>query len=98
MPYAPHTCTLALGVATSVRAADADPKSTCGKLAGLSIPASAISLPTTGATVTAVALVAANATGNANGEYCKVMGAIHPVDLNNLRAPDIRWQVNLPTR
>ena len=32
--------------------------------------------------------------GNSNGEFCKVLGAIHPVDPT---APDIKFEVNLPT-
>jgi pimeloyl-ACP methyl ester carboxylesterase len=61
----------------------------CADLAGNSIPASAIGLSTTGATVTS----AADTSTVANGSFCKVQGAIHPVDP---LAPDIRFQLNLP--
>lgn len=65
----------------------------CEELIGLRIPASAFELPTTGATVTSATNVSRTEPGNANGDYCKVLGEIHPVDRN---APDIRFQVNLP--
>lgn len=75
--------------APALSAADA-----CMQLASLVIPASAIGLPTTGANVTSAELVSATAEGNENGEYCKVMGAIHPVTYT---APDINFEVNLPS-
>jgi Tannase and feruloyl esterase len=75
--------------------ANLSPAEACGKLRGLTIPAEAIGLPTTGATVGSADLVAANAADNKNGEYCKVLGAIHPVTYT---APDINFEVNLPTR
>lgn len=56
----------------------------CSALAGLKIPASAIGLKTTGAEVKSAASA---------GAYCKVNGAIRPVDPT---APDINFQVNLP--
>ncbi len=61
---------------------------TCEELNGTSIPASAIGLPTTGASVTTAAQ-----TGAATGDYCNATVAIHPVDP---RAPDILARVNLP--
>jgi pimeloyl-ACP methyl ester carboxylesterase len=67
----------------------------CARLQGLHVPPSAIGLATGGATVDSTELVAANARENSNGEFCKVLGAIHPVTYN---APDIRFEVNLPTR
>lgn len=66
----------------------------CAQLATLSIPATAIGLPTTGASIKSAELVAADAEGNSNGEYCKVLGAIHPVLYT---APDINFEVNLPS-
>jgi tannase/feruloyl esterase len=74
---------------TALSAARPAMAATCEQLSG-TIPASAIGLPTTGATVTATT-VAATAT---LGEYCKALVAIHPVDK---KAPDILAQVNLPT-
>jgi hypothetical protein len=75
-------------------AAVMDAAAACAALAGLSLAASEIGLPTTGADVLSAELVAANAEGNSNGEYCKVLGAIHPVDYT---APDINFEVNLPS-
>ena len=67
---------------------------TCTQLNGMSIPASSIGLPTTGAIVTSTAVVAAAGTGpTAVGEYCRVLGDINPVDAT---APKIKFQVNLP--
>ncbi|MBY4897190.1 tannase/feruloyl esterase family alpha/beta hydrolase [Cupriavidus sp. AU9028] len=67
---------------------------TCQEMAGLTVPASAIGLPTSGAAVTEATVVAASGTGaQAVGEYCRVLGAIRPVDPN---APEIRFQLNLP--
>jgi feruloyl esterase len=66
----------------------------CAQLAGMTIPASAIGLPTTGATVsTAQVIPAAGSGAGAVGEYCKVLGDINPVDAT---APKIKFQVNLP--
>jgi hypothetical protein len=61
----------------------------------MKIPASEIGLPTTGATIKSVTLVSALEQNNRNGEYYKMLGAIHPVDKI---APDINFQVNLPTK
>jgi feruloyl esterase len=61
----------------------------------MSISASDISLPTTGATVSGATLVAPSGSGStAVGEYCKVTGAISPVDKT---APPIRFDVALPS-
>lgn len=83
---------LAILCAQAVRAADAT--ATCASLAGMTIRAADIGLPTTGANVTAASLVLASAPNNRNGEYCLVRAAIHPVDPT---APDIMIEVNLPT-
>lgn len=64
----------------------------CADLTGRVIPASAIGLPTTGATVRSAVVVQANE--RIPGEYCKVLGVVTPVDPT---APDINFQVNLPT-
>ncbi|WP_236066828.1 tannase/feruloyl esterase family alpha/beta hydrolase [Paraburkholderia haematera] len=61
----------------------------------MSVPASSIGLPTTGAAVTAATTVPASGTGaTATGEYCMVTGAISPVDP---AAPKINFQLALPT-
>ena len=69
------------------------PAEACAALAGMRVPPSAITLPTSGASVTAARLVPATEAGNMNGEHCRVMGAIAPVDP---QAPEIRFQANLP--
>jgi feruloyl esterase len=71
-----------------------DPPGQCAALNGMQILPQNIGLPTTGADVTSAAFVPANAAGNTNGDYCLVLGAIHPVDPG---APDINFRVNLPT-
>lgn len=73
----------------------------CTGLAGRSIDASAVGLPTRGAKVTAAAwTLAAPATVDASGKsvpamppFCKLMGAVAPVDQ---AASAINFQVNLP--
>lgn len=66
----------------------------CAALQGLAIPKDAIGLPTNGAIVVAASLVPAIEAGNPNGEFCKVLGSILPVDPI---APPIAFAVNLPT-
>jgi hypothetical protein len=70
------------------------PSGSAAALATFKISASAISLPTSGAEVKSAVLVKTTDAGNTLGEYCKVLGAIHPVDP---KAPDILFQVNLPS-
>jgi feruloyl esterase len=82
-------CLLAPASAFAAPAPDA-----CTALAHLEIGADAISLPTRGATIASADLVGADAPQNPNGEFCKVLGAIHPVDPS---APDIKFEVNLPS-
>jgi hypothetical protein len=50
------------------------PASACASLQGLSIPPSAIGLPTSGAVVQTAVPVAASDQGNVNGAFCKVIG------------------------
>ena len=66
----------------------------CESFTSMQLPASTFSLPTRGAVVTSATFVQATDAGNANSDYCKVMGAIKPVDTT---APDIKFQVNLPS-
>ena len=76
---------------------DAPPRQAmaCARLDGMTIPAGSIGLATTGAVVTSAAVVPAMGAGPAAvGEYCRVRGAIHPVDP---AAQAIRFQLNLPT-
>ena len=74
----------------------------CADLKSLRISATAIALPSRGATIESARVEApANRTVGSNGavtpaspEYCKVIGTISPVDP---AAPLITFQVNLPT-
>ena len=68
---------------------------TCAQLPGVTIPASAIGLPTTGGSVTSATLVPASGSGaSAIPEYCRVDGRIGPIDP---AAPNILFRVALPT-
>ncbi|MEP6918860.1 MAG: tannase/feruloyl esterase family alpha/beta hydrolase [Acidobacteriota bacterium] len=75
----------------------------CAGLQNHQVAASAIGLPTSGATITSAVIVAASPqTVNAQGtavvlaipEYCQVIGAMAPIDP---AAPKINFQINLPT-
>ena len=66
----------------------------CAELNGMTVAASRIGLPTSGAVVSSTQLVPAAGSGaTAVGAYCKVLGNIAPVDPT---APKILFQVNLP--
>jgi len=72
----------------------------CESLVGMTVPATAIGLPTSGATIAAADLVPASPqTVNAERavlaipEYCRVTGRIAPVDPG---APPINFHINLP--
>jgi Tannase and feruloyl esterase len=68
----------------------------CADLLNLKIPASEIGLPNGGATITfaQTATVPADPVNpGATRDYCKVLGAVQPMDPN---APPIRFEVNLP--
>jgi len=68
---------------------------TCAQLPGMTIPASAIRLPTTGGSVTSATVVAASGSGaGALPEHCLVAGSIGPVDP---AAPKILFNLALPT-
>ena len=67
----------------------------CAELAGRTVAASEIGLPTTGARVTSAQVVAPTGTGaSARPEYGMVSGTIAPVDPV---APNIRFDVAMPT-
>ena len=82
-----------LAIAGSNAAADAalTPLASCASMSGLKIAPAQIGLPTTGAELTSATLVAA---AGQLPEYCKILGAIHPVDPT---APDIQFGVDIPT-
>jgi pimeloyl-ACP methyl ester carboxylesterase len=65
----------------------------CAPLKDYSIPASAIGLPTSGAVVQTAVAVAASDQGNANGDFCKVVGIVKP---KNPSSPNLEFEVNLP--
>ncbi len=67
----------------------------CDDLAGKTVPASIIGLPTRGALITTASVVKAAAPGNRNGEYCRINGVIRALQDTT---PDIRFEVNLPSR
>jgi len=67
----------------------------CTDLAGALLPAASIGLPTHGALVQTATLIAATATGNLNGDYCRLTGVIRA---QSAGTPDIRFEVNLPSR
>lgn len=78
------------------------PKVDCTEQAGRAIPASAIALPTGGATISSATLVpeAAESVGTTSvvralPEYCRILGSILPVDP---AAGPIGFQLNIPTR
>jgi pimeloyl-ACP methyl ester carboxylesterase len=65
----------------------------CDSLQGMSIPASAIGLPTSGAVIQAAVPVEATEEGNVNGKFCKVTGVIKPEDPESF---NMEFEVNLP--
>jgi hypothetical protein len=68
----------------------------CADLVSLKVPASEIGLPSSGATIASaqVATVPADPVNpGATRDYCKVLGAVQPVDPN---APPVNFEVNLP--
>jgi Tannase and feruloyl esterase len=68
----------------------------CADLANLKIPASEIGLPSGGAAISSaqVATVPADPLNpGATRDYCKVLGAVEPMDPN---APPVNFEVNLP--
>ncbi|WP_321937941.1 tannase/feruloyl esterase family alpha/beta hydrolase [Paraburkholderia sp. J8-2] len=67
----------------------------CVDLAGALLPAASIGLPTNGALVQSAAMIPATATGNLNGDFCRLTGVIRA---QSAGTPDIRFEVNLPSR
>jgi hypothetical protein len=85
-------------VATLIAAA-ASPASAavnCADLVNLKIPASEIGLPSGGATIASAQMATVPLdpiNPSATRDYCKVLGAVAPVDPN---APPVNFEVNLP--
>ncbi len=65
----------------------------CNSLRELSIPASAIGLPTSGAVVKTAEMIHASDKDNKNGDFCKVTGIVKP---HNPTSPNLEFEVNLP--
>lgn len=65
----------------------------CAPLKNFSISASAIGLPTSGALVQTAVAVGAADQGNANGDFCKVVGIVKP---KNSTSSNLEFEVNLP--
>jgi feruloyl esterase len=89
--------TIAFAVACSVVPASAQTAAACAALANLKIAPSEIALPSGGASITSaqIATVVADPTqpDGAKREYCKVLGAVAPIDP---KAPPVNFEVNLP--
>lgn len=92
--------TLFLAVAGSEQLSDGRPMQAspapvaCGDLAGMSISAGRIGLPTSGARVTEARVIAASGSGaSLRPEHCLVSGEIAPVDPS---APGIHFRIALP--
>jgi hypothetical protein len=66
----------------------------CLALGAWTIPASDLGKPTKGAVIESAAFISKDTAGNRNGEFCKVIGLIKPMDQ---KAPDIEFEVNLPS-
>jgi pimeloyl-ACP methyl ester carboxylesterase len=60
----------------------------CHALRHVTLPASALALPTTGASISS-----AHIAHQGSSSFCKVLGRIHPIDST---ADDIRFELNLP--
>ena len=85
-----------VAILVAAAASPASAAANCADLASLKIPAGEIGLPSGGATISSaqVATVAADpANSGATRDYCKVLGAVQPVDPN---APPVNFEVNLP--
>ncbi len=93
-----HALLAGMFFATSAFATPAQAATPCIDLVNLTIAAGDIGLPSGGATIASaeMATVPADpATPDAKRDYCKVLGAIAPVDPI---APPINFQVNLPAQ
>ncbi|MGZ5721022.1 MAG: tannase/feruloyl esterase family alpha/beta hydrolase, partial [Burkholderiales bacterium] len=93
-----HTLLSGLAFAAAALAAPAQAATACADLVNLKIAAGDIGLPSGGATIlsAAIATVPADpATPDVKREYCKLLGAVQPVDPN---APPVNFQVNLPVQ
>jgi feruloyl esterase len=65
----------------------------CAGLQGLAIPASAIGLRSSSATVQTARMVPASEKDNYSGDFCEVIGVVKP---HNPASPNLEFEVNLP--
>ena len=88
----------AAAIALSAWTLPAEAANDCAGLVNLKIAAGDIGLPTSGATIASAQMQTVPADPTMPGttrDYCKVLGAIAPVDPN---APPINFEVNLPAQ
>src|SRR5258708_5459258 len=93
-----YACSVAAIAVVAAWTAPANAATACADLAGLKIAAGDIGLPTSGATISSAQIQTVPAdplNPDAKREYCKVLGAIAPVDAN---APPVNFEVNLPSQ
>lgn len=86
------TAVLLLGVEPATATTSSGTEPSCAELNRMRIPASAISLPTTGGRVQAAVTTTSVVSGQTIG-YCQVDADIHPVDPS---APAIKMRLALP--
>ena len=93
-----HASLVAVAFSATAFAAPAQAAVACADLVNLKITASDIGLPTSGATILSAAMARVSAdpaTPDVQREYCKVLGAVQPVDPN---AWPVNFQINLPVQ
>src|SRR4051794_1478686 len=86
----------AAAIAMAMSAAPANAAVACNELVNLKIASGDLGLPSGGATISSAEMStvpADPATPEVKRDYCKVLGAVLPVDVN---APPVNFQVNLP--
>jgi pimeloyl-ACP methyl ester carboxylesterase len=95
LAFGASVCLVIAAAATTGRAQNATTQlaADCASLKGFAIPASAIGLPTRGATVETAVAVAAAEPRNVNGDFCKVTGIIRNATDSSAV---FEFEVNLP--
>ena len=85
-------CDASEGTRQPGNSAIANPSTDCESLSGIHVSSASIGLPTSGAVLQRATLRPGS---DPDGEHCEVIGAISAADP---QAPDIRFEVNLPSR
>jgi pimeloyl-ACP methyl ester carboxylesterase len=95
MTFGAGVCAVIAAASMTVRAEDATTglAADCRSLQEFTIPASAIGLPTGGATVETAVAVTASDPGNVNGDFCRVTGIIRNATASTAV---FEFEVNLP--